>query len=356
MVWRTRGALCAAVVAVVAAAGCGQLKLGSFPPDADGNAGPAPPKPIVVQAWEPQPAEQFAKITAVAWGLGYAAVGFSDGELYRSSVGSVPPWTRLDASSQAGVRSTPHFPVSALLIDDSVTPPAICVGYVGPSGQAKLWVSLDAASDWIDHIIPGTPDDVHAFSRSPFDRKHLLVSHPTGIASSLDGGRTWGPGTWTPPGHAGSFTAITEGQGPAGSRRAWLGNETGTLFAADSPAGAAWPATLTWSQISTPALLRTISSIAVNAADPAEVWLSLKHLDGANGLWRSTNHGQSFFNVHNPRLLTYSYGYENSAIGMVAINPTLGIHYVTTIFSASDGTGSAVGMWSTDGGQTWYLN
>jgi hypothetical protein len=339
------------IVSLAGLAGCGQVRLGGFPAD-----GGTPMKPAAVQAWEPVPADRYTNVTTVFYGKKYMLVGFTDGEIYASPVSATPSWSRIDASTQPNIRTLPHRPVSAFLVDEEAGLSHLGVGYIG-SPTHNIWVRLDETSDWYDTGSPDTAQDVLAFSRSPFDPRNVLAVTTWGVATSTDGGMSWGP-YWPDASYPGSVSAITEGRSPGGLRRAWLGNAEGGVYYTDANNDGSWPASRTWTRMTGPAFpARFVSAISVNPIEPAEIWVSFKFLDGSGGgVWRSPDYGQSWENVHNPRLPDTSANVQNSGFGSVAIDPMLRIAYLTALTSATEQSGSVVGLWSIDSGQYWYYN
>jgi hypothetical protein len=344
----TAGALCASLVGVAA---CGQVRLGGFPEDSG-----APAKPAAAVAWEPIPAEAYSAITAIFYGKTYALVGFTDGEIYWSAVGATPAWSRLDLSTRSNVRSLPHRPVSAFLVDEDAGLSRLGVGYIGAPSHT-IWVRLDLTSDWYDTGPPQTAEDVLAFSRSPFDARDVLAVTTSGVVMSTDGGMTWG-GTWPDMNFPGAVSAIAEGRSPAGLRRAWLGDASGGVYYADADGDGTWPASPTWTRFTDVVFPpRMVSAIAVNPIEPAEIWISFKYLDSyGSELWRTSDYGQGWVSGENPRLPDTSTNVANSGIGAVAIDPILRIQYTTAIVSATPVAASVIGLWSIDSGQSWYIN
>jgi hypothetical protein len=346
-------ALALALVASVGGiAGCGQVKLGSF-----SDAGPGR-KPAAAIAWEPTSEEAHQAITAIHYGKQYTLVGFTDGEIYWSRVGPTPSWSRLDRSTQANVRSLPHRPVSAFLVDEESGLSHLGVGYIGAPTHT-IWVRLDATSDWYDTGPPQTAEDVLAFSRSPFDARHVLAVTTSGVITSNDGGMTWG-GAWPDLNFPGAVSAIAEGRSPNGLRRAWLGDGQGGVHYADANPDSTWPARPTWTRLANVVFPpRMVSAISVNPSEPAEIWVSFKSLDGwGASLWRTSDYGQDWVNADNPRLPGISANVANSGMGAVAVDsdPTRRITYTTAIVSATPAAGSVIGHWSVDSGRSWYVN
>jgi hypothetical protein len=340
-----------AVVASIVVAGCGQVTLGKFPAD-DG----APSKPAAARAWEPTPVEPGSAITAIFYGKKYALVGFTDGEIYWTAVGGTPSWSRLDLSTRPNVRSLPHRPVSAFLVDEDAGLSHLGVGYIGAPSHT-IWVRLELTSDWYDTGPPQTAEDVLAFSRSPFDARNVLAVTTSGVITSADGGMTWGT-SWPDVGFPGAVSAITEGRSPAGLRRAWLGDESGGVYYTDANSDSTWPAQPTWTRLTNVVFPpHLVSAISVNPIEPAEIWASFKSIDGASSqLWRTSDYGQGWVNAHHSRLPDMSPNVANSGIGAVAIDRTLRIQYVTAIASATPAFGSLIGLWSIDAGESWYIN
>ena len=340
-----------AVIATIVVAGCGRVTLGNFPAD-----GGAPGKPAAALAWEPTPVEPYSAITAIFYGKQYALVGFTDGEIYWTAVGGTPSWSRLDLSTQPNVRSLPHRPVSAFLVDEGAGLSHLGVGYVGAPSHT-IWVRLDPTSDWYDTGPPQTAEDVLAFSRSPFDARHVLAVTTSGVIASTDGGMTWGT-AWPDIGLPGAVSAIAEGRSPTGLRRAWLGDASGGVYYTDASGDSTWPSRPTWTRLTDVVFPpHPVSAISVNPIEPAEVWVSFKAIDGGGGsLWRTSDYGQGWVNAHNPRLPATSPNVANSGIGAVAIDPVLRIRYATAIASATPVGGSIIGHWSIDAGETWYVN
>jgi hypothetical protein len=165
-------------------AGCGQVRLGSFVAD-----GGTPAKPAAALAWEPTPAEAYSAITAIYYGKTYTLVGFTDGEIYWSAVGATPSWSRLDRSGQANVRSLPHKPVSAFLVDDDAGCHISASGTSRPHahdlGEAGCRVRLVRHRSAANRRSP-TPS-AFAVRRASASRRHQVRRRP-----SIDGGMTWG--------------------------------------------------------------------------------------------------------------------------------------------------------------------
>ena len=340
------------LVASIVVAACGQVTLGNFPAD------DAPRKPAAALAWEPTPVEPSSAITAILYGKKYALVGFTDGEIYWTAVSGTPSWSRLDLSTQANVRSLPHRPVSAFLVDEEAGLSHLGVGYIGAPTHT-IWVRLDLTSDWYDTGPPQTAEDVLAFSRSPFDARHVLAVTTSGVVASTDGGMTWGT-SWPDIGFPGAVSAIVEGRSPTGLRRAWLGDASGGVYYADANSDSTWPAPPTWTRLTNVVFPpHMVSALSVNPIEPAEIWASFKSLDGGGGgLWRTSDYGVGWINAHNPRLPDSSANVANSGLGAVAIDPTTTrrVHYVTAIASAAPDAGSIIGHWSIDAGESWFVN
>jgi hypothetical protein len=218
-------------------------------------------------------------------------------------------------------------------------------------------VRLALTSDWYDTGPPQTAEDVLAFSRSPFDARHVLAVTTSGVIASTDGGMTWGT-SWPDIGIGGAVSAIAEGRSPTGLRRAWLGDAAGGVYYTDANSDSTWPAAPTWTRLTNVVFPpQMVSAISVNPIEPAEIWASFKSLDGGSSeLWRTSDYGQGWVNAHNPRVPNTSLNVANSGIGAVAIDPLLRITYVTAIASAAPEAGSVIGLWSIDAGESWYIN
>lgn len=339
------------VVASIVVAGCGQVTLGNFPAD-----GAAPTKPAAALAWEPRPAEPGSAATAIFYGKKYALIGFTDGEIYWTAVGETPSWSRLDRSTQPNVRSLPHRPVSAFLVDEEVGLSHLGVGYIGAPAHT-IWVRFDPSADWYDTGPPQTAEDVLAFSLSPLDARHVLAVTTSGVIASTDGGMTWGT-SWPDIGFGGTASAIAEGRSPTGLRRAWLGDTSGGVYYTDANSDSTWPARPTWTRLTDVVFpAHIVSAISVNPIEPAEIWASFKSIAGGRGeLWRTSDYGRGWVNAHNARLPDTSPNVANSGIGAVAIDPMLRIRYATAIVSAMPGWSTVLGHWSIDSGESWFIN
>jgi hypothetical protein len=355
---RTTGACRLAALAIVVSAGvagCGQVRLGAFPPDVDGGT---PAKPQAAIDWEPRPVEADQSITAVYYGKAYTLVGFTDGEIWWSPVGKTPTWTRLDADRPANVRVLPHRPVSAFLVDEESGLSHLGIGYIG-AGSHTIWVRFDPTSDWYDTGPPETAEDVLAFSRSPFDAGHVLAVTTSGAVTSVDGGMTWGT-AWPDRNFPGAVTAIAEGRSPSPSnlRRAWLGDAAGGVYYTDADGEGSWPASPVWTRLTDVVFpARMVSAISVNPTEPAEIWVSFKGLDGSGGnLWRTSDYGRGWENGDNDRLPHTSFNVANSGIGAAALDSTLRIQYVNAVVSATTPPGTVIGLWSIDYGRSWWIN
>jgi hypothetical protein len=248
--------------------------------------------------------------------------------------------------------------VSAFLVDEDAGLSHLGVGYIGAPTHT-IWVRLDATSDWYDTGPPQTAEDVLAFSLSPFDARHVLAVTTSGVVTSIDGGMTWGV-PWPDRNFPGAVSAIAEGRSPTTNlRRAWLGDASGGVYYTDANSDSSWPASPAWTRMTDVVFPpHMVSAISVNPKEPAEIWISFKSLDGTGGaLWRTSDYGQGWINTHNLRLPDVSTDVANSGIGAVAIDSTLRIHYATALVTATPGfSGSIIGLWSIDSGQSWFIN
>lgn len=343
MIGAARVSLAAALAGL---ASCGDHMLGRL-------IGPdeMPPKPPAVRAWEPRPVENGVTISAVYYGTKYAVVGFTDGELYLSPVGPTPSWSRLDQSPAPNIRTLPHAPVSAIAVDEDATPPLLCIGYAGNTSLHTLWARVDATSDWYDYGPPATAVDVLSLARSPFEPGRRVAVTVTQILASADAGASWGT-DWVPANLGLPVSAMAEGRSPEGRRRAWFGTSQGLLYYLDGLDNGSWPTSpAEWVQIAEVFPNRPVSGIAVNPRRPEEVWVSFQtlRLDGA---WRSSDYGTRWMNHHRDRLFTSESQTDGGGFGPVTAIPMLGIHYMTGVVAS----GSIVGFWTIDSGQTWYLS
>jgi hypothetical protein len=352
-----RMAAIAIALSVAAVVGCGQVRLGGFPRDSgvSVNDSGVPIKPRAALDWEPKTETAGSNVTAVFYGKKYLLVGFTDGEIYASPVLPTPTWSRLDLSTQPNVRTLPHRPVSAFLVDEDAGLGHLGVGYVGAPLHHTIWVRFDETSDWYDTGPPETAEDVLAFSVSPFDTRQVLAVVTSGVVTSTDGGMTWGP-AWPDRAFPGPVNAIAEGRSPDQLRRAWLGLSTGQIYYADANSDGTWPASPTWTPMTSAFPARPVSAISVNPVEPAEIWISFRFINGdGGGVWRTSDYGRDWVNVDNDRLPKTTYSIMNSGFGAVAVDPMLRIAYLTVMSGATDGSGSVIGYWSTDSGMNWYV-
>ena len=206
----------ALVSAFLCASGCGRQVVGVA-------------KPAALLAWEPEPADTSAKITAVKVGASRTYVGFSDGERFFAPNGTTD-WLSYDEGPPGCNQPTPKGPVTAFAVTEGFT----FVAFAGYPGAPGIWISPEDHPCWGS---VGPEDDFWSLSVSPFSTVELFAVSPGLVWVTHDL-----TGSWEQNGQPTSFTfdgvvqAIAAGVGPTGAPRAWLGDAAGHVYYSDDPA------------------------------------------------------------------------------------------------------------------------
>ncbi|HVT08985.1 MAG TPA: hypothetical protein VHO67_16110 [Polyangia bacterium] len=341
----TMASIAAALVAALSAAssGCGREVVGVA-------------KPAALLAWEPQPQDARARITAVKTSPQRTYVGFSDGERVFKANGAAD-WTPYDKGSGACGQPTPNGPVTAFAITEGTT----FVAYAGTPGAPGLWRSPEDRPCWAS--VP-VSDDFWGLSVSPFSTVELFAVSPTLVWVTHDLAGSWAQdGAPTSFLFDGAVQAVAAGVGPTGAPRAWLGDAAGHLYYSDDVAAPpAAPGQVHWEALSTDPGFprRPVVAIAVDAARPQRVWVTFAGLR-PDSLWTSDD-GASWRNPHGGDLASVTAAGDDAGAGaagtssFTAVSPVPGVGaaYVTALASDRNGNLTATSFWTTDGSDDWW--
>lgn len=314
-------------------------------------------KPQALLAWEPQPRDTDARITAVKAGAQRTYVGFSDGERFFKMNGD-SAWTPYDKGPSGCDQLTPNGPVTAFAITEGTT----FTAYAGTPGAPGLWRSPEDRPCWAS--VP-VSDDFWGLSVSPFSTVELFAVGPTLVWVTHDLAGSWqqdgGPTSFH---FDGVVQAVATGVGPGGSPRAWLGDAAGDLYYSDDVAASPSPDQVHWKALSPAPEFprRPVVAIAIDAARPQRVWVTFAGLR-LDSLWTSDD-GVSWRNPHGGDLAAVTTGRDGDDAGpgeagpssFTAVSPVPGIGaaYVTALASDRNGNVKATSFWTTDGSADWW--
>lgn len=312
-------------------------------------------KPAALLAWEPQPQDASARITAVKAGPQRTYVGFSDGERFFKTNGAAE-WAPYDKGSGGCGQPTPNGPVTALAVTEGTT----FAAYAGTPGAPGLWRSPEDRPCWAQ--IP-VSDDFWSLSVSPFSTVELFAVSPSLVWVTHDLAGSWEQnGAPTSFQFDGAVQAVAAGLGPTGAPRAWLGDAAGHLYYSDDLGAPAAPEQVHWEALSPDPGFprRPVVAIAIDAARPQRVWVTFAGLR-LDSLWTS-DEGASWRNPRGGDLaeVARDAGDADAAVpgggSFTAVSPVPGVGaaYVTALTSDRNGNMTATSFWTADGSDAWW--
>ncbi|HEY8927476.1 MAG TPA: hypothetical protein VIU64_24005, partial [Polyangia bacterium] len=261
------------------AGGCGVLPVGVAPPEA-------------LLAFSPRPDDRAAAITAIKSSGERTYVGFSDGEMFFRANGAAA-WDVYDTGPPGCDQPVPRGPITAFAITEAT----VFTAYAGTPGAPGIWRSPEERPCWARELIA---DDFLNLSVSPFSTIELLAYGEGARWATQQLGIVWDQQGKLPSlGFDGDARAMATGVGPAGGRRAWLGDGTGRVYYSDDPAAPSGPVPVTWHPVTPDPGFppRPVVAIAVAPGRPQTVWVTFFGV-AVDSLWRSDDGGTSW---RNPR-------------------------------------------------------
>jgi len=326
-----------------AAAGCGELPLGVAPPEA-------------LLAFSPRPDDRTASITAIKSSGARTYVGFSDGEMFfrANAAGVAGGWASYDKGPPGCDQPVPRGPITAFAITEAT----VFAAYAGTPGAPGIWRSPEERPCW---ALESIKDDFLNVSVSPFSTIELLaLGEGTRWVTHQLGGQWDQRGMVSSLAFDGDARAMATGVGPAGARRAWLGDGGGRVYYSDDVPTADTPAPITWRPITPdpgfPA--RPVVAIAVAPGRPQTVWITFFGVS-ADSLWRSDDAGVSWRNPNGGELATVDVSGADAAGGVgasfvgVSPVPEIGAAVVTALVPGVAGRMTTTSFWNADGTDEW---
>ena len=330
------------VAAGLGASGCGRQVVGVA-------------KPAALLAWEPEPQDPDAHITAVKAGPQRTYVGFSNGErFFRANAAAA--WTSFDKGPSPCDQPTPKGPVTAFAVTEGTT----FTAYAGTPGAPGLWRSPEDRP--CPALIP-VSDDFWGLSVSPFSTVELFAVGRALVWVTHDLA-----GSWEQNGNPSSFhfdgavRAVAAGVGPTGAPRAWLGDAAGHLYYSDDVSAPTAPEQVQWKALSPDPGFprRPVVAIAVDPDRPHAVWVTFAGLR-LDSLWTSDD-GSAWRNPHGGDLAGVVAATDEADAGaggaasFTAVSPVPGVGaaYVTALTFDRNGKMTATSLWTTDGSDDWW--
>lgn len=347
-------------VMALAESGCGPHVVGVAKSDA-------------LRAWEPQPLDPSARITAVTSAAGRIYVGFSNAEMYfRPSDAGASSWLPFFVRDQQGTCAEPMVRTAAVtafapaLTGLQGAAPTLFAAMAGSPGSLEFWRSPLDQPCWSDNAVIV---DFVGLSASPFSGLDLVAVGPSFVWASTQFGLGWGSDP-LPINFSGTVQALSGGVSDGGATRAWLGDVVGNIYYSDDVDTATAPTSISWTRVPNPGFpARPVVAISTRPEHPQTVWVTFAGLHG-DSLWMSADNGASW---HNPRggdlasvlepdgtndavgdAQAPAVGSMGASFGVVSPVPGLDIAFVAAI-PDSRGKLPLKAFWTQEGTDDWWL-
>jgi hypothetical protein len=324
-------------------AGCGVQPVGVAPPEA-------------LLAFSPRPDDRSAAITAIKSSGERTYVGFSDGEMFFRANGA-GAWAVYDTGPPGCDQPVPRGPITAFAITEAT----VFAAYAGTPGAPGIWRSPVERPCWARELIS---DDFLNLSVSPFSTIELLAFGEGARWATRQLGIVWEQEGKLPSlAFDGDARAMATGVGPAGGRRAWLGDGGGRVYYSDDPVAPSDTAAVTWHAVTPDPGFppRPVVGIAVSPDQPQTVWITFFGVT-ADSLWRSDDGGTSWRNPHGGDLSRVAASAASApdaathgAASFVAVNPVPGVAaaVVTALVPDFGGKMTAISLWNDGASDGW---
>ncbi|MFL5305789.1 MAG: hypothetical protein ACJ8F1_11280 [Polyangia bacterium] len=332
------------VAALLGATGCGRELVGVA-------------KPATLLAWEPQPHDPSARITAVKASPQRTYVGFSNGERFFKPNGATA-WATYDKGPSGCDQPTPRGPVTPVTAF-AVTEGTTFTAYAGTPGAPGLWRSPEDRPCWAQVPIS---DDFWSLSVSPFSTVELFAVGRGLVWVTHDLAGSWAEnGAPTSFQFDGAVRATATGVGPTGAPRAWLGDAAGHVYYTDQVSPPTAPEQIQWQPLSPDPGFprRPVVAIAVDPDRSRTLWVTLAGLR-PDSLWTSDD-GVSWRNPHGGdldgvigRADAGADAADGTSFTAVSPVPGVGAAYVTALALDRNGNVTATPLWTTDGSDDWW--